>query len=201
MISWTPGKSFRVHEGYAMAPDGVLAAIVRFVLPGTRRSVRLTARQTFLSFPAEEHAPAPPRLVREPRPRPGDERLLARLRQLHVELNALHFGGALPPIALLVSSRMRRRLGEVRLDRRTNRAVSIVISRRHIRRDGWAEATATLLHEMIHQWQAETGRPVDHGREFRRQAKMVGIEPSAISHRPSVVTHPPSTSDVLTADG
>jgi hypothetical protein len=137
-----------------------------------------------MAFPAEEHAPAPPRLVREPRPRPGDERLLTRLRQLHVELNALHFGGVLSPITILVSSRMRRRLGEVRLDRRTNRAVSIAISRRHIRRDGWAQATATLLHEMIHQWQAETGQPVDHGRRFRRKAVELGIEPSAVSRRP-----------------
>jgi hypothetical protein len=184
MISWTPGRSFRVHEGYAVAPDEILAAMVRFVLPGTRRSVRLTARHIFMAFPAEEHAPAPPRLVREPRPRPGDERLLTRLRQLHVELNALHFGGVLSPITILVSSRMRRRLGEVRLDRRTNRAVSIAISRRHIRRDGWAQATATLLHEMIHQWQAETGQPVDHGRRFRRKAVELGIEPSAVSRRP-----------------
>jgi hypothetical protein len=180
MISWTPGRSFRVHEGYALAPDEVLAAIVRFVRPGTRRPVRLTARQIFLAFPAEEHAPAPPRPVREPRPRPGDERLVSRLRQLHAELNALHFGGELSPIAILVSSRMRRRLGEARLDRKSSRAVSIAISRRHIRRDGWAEATATLLHEMIHQWQAETGRPVDHGPEFRRKARQLGIEPSAV---------------------
>jgi hypothetical protein len=184
MISWTPGRSFRVHEGYAVAPDDVLAAIVRFVLPGTRRSVRLTARQIFLAFPAEERAPAPPRLVREPRPRPGVERLVSRLRQLHAELNALHFDGGLSPITILVSNRMRRRLGEVRLDRKTNRAVSITVSRRHIRRDGWAEATATLLHEMIHQWQAETGRPVDHGSGFRRKAAQVGIEPSAVSRRP-----------------
>jgi hypothetical protein len=185
MVSWTPGKSFRVHEGYALAPDEVLAAIVRFVLPGSRRSVRVMARQIFLAFPADGHAPAPARPVRESRPRPGDERLLARLRQLHVQLNGLHFAGALSRITILVSGRMRRRLGEVRLDRRTNRAVSIAISRRHIRRDGWTEATATLLHEMIHQWQAETGRPVDHGPEFRRKARQLRIEPSAVSRQPS----------------
>jgi hypothetical protein len=32
---------------------------------------------------------------------------------------------------------------------------------------------------MVHQWQAETGRPVDHGREFRRKARELGIEPLA----------------------
>lgn len=181
MLSWTPGKRFRVHEGYAQAPDDVLAAIVRFVRPGTPRTSRLAARRIFLAFPAEVHAPAPARPAREPVRRPGDDRVLSRLRALHDELNRLHFDGALPPIPLLLSSRMRRRLGEVRLDRRTGRAVSIAISRRHIRRDGWAEARATLLHEMIHQWQAETGRVVDHGVEFRRKAKHLGIEPSAVS--------------------
>jgi len=166
-----------------MAPNEVLAAIVRFVMPGARRSVRLTARHTFLAFPAETHAPAPPWPPREPERRPEDERLLAHLRQLHADLNRLHFDGELSPIRIVVSRRMRRRLGEVRLDRHAGRAVLIAISRRHIRRDGWTEATATLLHEMIHQWQAETGRPVDHGARFRQKAAQVGIEPSAVSHR------------------
>ena len=38
---------------------------------------------------------------------------------------------------------------------------------------------ATLLHEMVHQWQHETGRVVDHGAEFRRKAREVGITPAA----------------------
>jgi hypothetical protein len=68
----------------------------------------------------------------------------------------------------------------LRLDRKSGRAVYITISRRHLRRDGWPAATDTLLHEMVHQWQAETGRPVDHGIEFRRKAREVGIEPRAV---------------------
>ena len=28
-----------------------------------------------------------------------------------------------------------------------------------------------MLHEMVHQWQAETGLAVDHGRTFRRKAR------------------------------
>jgi len=180
MISWTPGKRFRVHEGYAEAPDEVLGAIVQFVRPGTSRAVRLAARAIFIGFPAEEHAPAPPGAAPEPRARPEDAGALARLAQLHAELNRRHFDGALGEIPLIVSHRMRRRLGEVRLDRKSGRAVLIAISRRHLRRDGWAGAAATLLHEMIHQWQAETGRPVDHGAEFRRKARQVGIEPRAV---------------------
>jgi hypothetical protein len=37
----------------------------------------------------------------------------------------------------------------------------------------------TLLHEMIHQWQDETHRPIDHGRAFRAKAREVGITASA----------------------
>ena len=52
--------------------------------------------------------------------------------------------------------------------------LEIAVSRRHLRH-GWAEVEATLLHEMVHQWQAETGRPVDHGPGFRRKAEAVGV--------------------------
>jgi hypothetical protein len=57
--------------------------------------------------------------------------------------------------------------------------VQIGISRRHLERDGWDEVRRTLLHEMVHQWQVETGLPLDHGRAFRQKARDVGIEPSS----------------------
>jgi hypothetical protein len=41
------------------------------------------------------------------------------------------------------------------------------------------EAIKTLLHEMVHQWQDETGRPVDHGAGFREKSRLVGIVPRA----------------------
>jgi hypothetical protein len=59
------------------------------------------------------------------------------------------------------------------------RAVEIVISRRHIRRNGFEEAVLTLLHEMVHQWQDERGLPIDHGSGFRQKARQVGITPRA----------------------
>ncbi len=179
MVSWLPGRWFRVHEGYAEAPDEVLRAIIRCVTPGTRRAARLTARQVFLDFPAEEHAPATAR----PRARavhPEDAPRIERLITLHAELNAKHFGGTLGAVPIVISGRMRRRLGELRLERKSGRPVHIALSRRHIRRDGWAAATETLLHEMVHQWQAETGQPVDHGAAFRAKARAVGITPRAV---------------------
>jgi len=32
---------------------------------------------------------------------------------------------------------------------------------------------------MVHQWQAESGMPVDHGEEFRQKARQLGISPAA----------------------
>lgn len=179
MLSFVPGRMLRIHEGYAHAPDKVLEAIVRFVTPHARRNTRLVARKIFLDFPAEEHAPSP-RRERKIRIAPADAPLVDRLRQLHVELNARHFDSALRPVPIRISGRMRQRLGELRMERKSGQPVHIGISRRHIRRDGWTSVEETLLHEMVHQWQAETGRPVDHGPEFRRKAREVGITPRAV---------------------
>ena len=180
MLSWIPGRRLRVHEGYAYAPDEVLEAIVRFVRPGTRRAQRLAARRTFLAFPVEEHAPPSTPETRPARPRPGEEAIVAELQRLHAELNGAHFDGRLAEIPIHLSPRMRTRLGELRMQRTTGRPLQIGISRRHFRRDGWRGVRETLLHEMIHQWQAETGREVDHGGEFRRMARAFGITPRAI---------------------
>jgi hypothetical protein len=180
MLSWIPERRLRVHEGYAHAPDPVLRAIVRFVTPGTRRALRLEARRVFLGFPAEEHAPAEAKRPQPERPRPGDAGALVELRRLHEALNREHFGGRLHEISIRLSGRMRTRLGELRMERKTGRPIYIGISRRHLRRDGWTRVRETLLHEMVHQWQAETDRPVDHGTEFREKARAVGITPRAV---------------------
>ncbi|MGH7581634.1 MAG: SprT-like domain-containing protein, partial [Gemmatimonadales bacterium] len=96
----------------------------------------------------------------------------------HAELNRCWFGGTLRPIPIHLSHRMRSRLGEWRAHQR-DLPEEIVISARHIERQGWTAALDTLLHEMIHQWQAATDRPVKHDAEFRRRAKAVGISPRA----------------------
>lgn len=180
MLSWKPGVLLRIHEGYSQAPDAVLKAVVTFLRPGIRRPARLAARRLFLDFSLTQFAdPAPPR-QRIPRLRSGDAPLMAELQRLFDELNAAHFDGTLGPIPLHLSDRMRTRLGELRLDRQSGRAERITLSRRHLRRDGWVAVRETLLHEMVHQWQAETRQPVDHGSEFRRKAMAVGITPRAV---------------------
>jgi hypothetical protein len=74
---------------------------------------------------------------------------------------------------------MRTRLGHYTAASPVGEPAEIVISRDHVSRHGWDEALHTLLHEMVHQWQDETGRPIDHGATFRAKAREVGITPSA----------------------
>ncbi len=178
LVSWHTRTGLRLHAGYAWAPDAVLHAIVTFLKPrGVPRAERLAARRRFLAFPVDRHAPS--RRRRTPAAPPREHAAeIAELTRLHQILNQRHFGGTLATLPIRLSERMRSRLGEFRADH-DGGPVEISVSRRHLRRDGWAAATETLLHEMVHQWQAETGRPLDHGRAFRAKAREVGIRPNA----------------------
>lgn len=182
MVSLTGKGVLRVHRGYAYASDRVLRAIVRFVTPRLPRDLRAAARRELLSFPVELYAPCSLRRRARERPKLEDEPIVRRLEALHTTLNDQYFGGELRTIRLRLSARMRRRLGDITISRRTGRPTEIAISRRHLRRDGWGEVTLTLLHEMVHQWQAECGSRVDHGRTFRQKAREVGIPPTADRH-------------------
>ena len=172
-------RILRLHRGYAFAPDEVLKAVIQFLNPRVPRMLRRAAEREFLAFPAHTYAPAPRRPRRTERAGPGDLVLLHRLEASHRELNAQHFGGALSHIPIRLSGRMRSRLGELAVDLETGRPNEIAISRRHIARHPWPEVAHTLLHEMVHQWQAEAGLPVDHRRTFRRKAREVGVVPAA----------------------
>ena len=108
-----------------------------------------------------------------------DRELLSELRTMHARFNADLFGGVLATVEFRISDRMRTRLGEVTVEPQSSRLVEITISRRHWERDGRGEVEKTLLHEMIHQWQAESGRKVDHGPSFRRKAREIGVAPAA----------------------
>jgi hypothetical protein len=110
----------------------------------------------------------------------GDAAVLERLAAAHRRFNEQHFGGELGEIPIRLSSRMRRRLGELAVSLETGRPQAITLSRRHLRVDSWAEVEHTLLHEMVHQWQAESGHALDHGRKFRARARAVGIVPRAV---------------------
>jgi hypothetical protein len=178
MVSQAGPGTIRLHRGYTYASDKVLRAIVTFLTPGVPRPLVRRARRELLAFPVEEFVPAAGPAGSPERPRVGDDQILRALRESHRTLNQTHFGDRLAEIPFRLSGRMRSRLGELLLDER-RRAREIAISRRHIRRDGWWEVEQTLLHEMVHQWQAEEGLGVDHGASFRAKAREVGAEPKA----------------------
>jgi hypothetical protein len=179
MLSLSSQGVLRLHLGYANAPDRVLRAIVRFLNPRVPRVLRRLAEREFLAFPVHECAPPWPRAERRERARPGDVALLHRLETLHRQFNERHFGGTLGQIQIRLSARMRSRLGELAVDIKSGRPVEIGLSRRHLARHPWAEVEHTMLHEMVHQWQAESGLRVDHGPMFRTKAREVGVLPVA----------------------
>jgi hypothetical protein len=174
MVSFGAGE-LRLHEGYLTAPDEVLAAIVRFV-ESPSRAERLRARRRLLGFPIATGA-APKR--RRESSHPDDTALAERLARAHARFNATFFGGALRPLTVRVSRRMRARLGHYSPATKAGDDPEIAVSRRHLRRHGWDQALQTLLHEMVHQWQDECGLAVDHGRTFRAKAREIGIPPLA----------------------
>jgi hypothetical protein len=176
MISFRAGV-LRLHRAYLDAPDDVHRAIVAFVCGRTRRT-RREAQRVIVEYPipTDEMRPRRDHVVH---PRPSDIPLMEELARRHDHYNAMLFGGQLSRITIRISGRMRRRLGQYIAPCASGRPAEITISRRHIRRHGWEEALHTLLHEMVHQWQAENGMAIDHGPEFRRKAREVGIEATA----------------------
>ena len=167
------GTDLRMHEAFAQAPDEILRAIVVFV--GGRGVERRVARKAIVAYPV-------PRGERRRRARerlhPDDRPLAGRLTSEHARLNQAHFQGVLRPMHVRVSRRMRTRLGHY-APALAHGTAEIVMSRRHVRRHGWDDVVDTLLHEMVHQWQDESGLSVDHGPVFRAKAREVGASPRA----------------------
>jgi hypothetical protein len=174
MVSFR-GPELRVHRGYLDAPTEVHLAIVAFV-EGRTRVERRNAQRLIVSHKIEDPEARGP--TRRESMRPEDAPLAAKLTEWHARYNAEHFDGTLKVVPVRVSRRMKSRLGHYTAATK-DAPGEIAISYRHLRRHGWAEALHTLLHEMVHQWQDETGRPLDHGAQFRAKAREVGIAPAA----------------------
>jgi hypothetical protein len=176
VVSYGRGE-LRIHQSFLDAPEEVWRAIIVFV-HGRTRAARNNARRTILRFPVKR-APAPRRKPRPHATHPDDRALSEKLQAMHDSYNRKHFAGALRTIPVRISRRMKSRLGHYSAATEDGLPAEIVISRRHIRRHGWEEALHTLLHEMVHQWQDENDRAIDHGPSFRTMARAVGIAPSA----------------------
>lgn len=175
MVSYS-GKQLRVHRAYLGAPPEVLRAIAVFVNAHSRTE-RRTAQRVILSFPV--HTKVHPPVRRPGRPSSEDTSVLRELAKAHRHYNRHLFGGRLGEIGIRISARMRSRLGQYTAASPYGEPAEIAISRAHLRKHGWEEVLHTLLHEMVHQWQAESGYEIDHGPTFRAKAVEVGIAPHA----------------------
>jgi hypothetical protein len=175
VVSYSGGE-LRIHNSFLQADEEVWRAIITFV-HGRTRVARNAARRMILEFPVAR--PEGPRRKRAPeKTHPADVPFIRELSRWHRVYNAERFSGQLRTIPIRISRRMRSRLGHYS-PAAEGCEPEIVVSRRHIRRDGWDEALHTLLHEMVHQWQDEQGLVVDHGASFRAKARAVGITPLA----------------------
>ena len=73
MVSFTRGGLLSIHRGYALAPDRVLKAVVRFLKPRLSREARRAAEREILAFRAADWALGEPRRRRAgDRPRRGE---------------------------------------------------------------------------------------------------------------------------------
>ena len=177
LVSVGRGGHLRVHRGYAYGSDRILKAIIRFV-NARNRADRTASERELLTFSIDAILQPRPKRRRQRFSR-QDREVLRELERIHKQLNSELFDGALSQVPFRISKRMRTRLGEVTVDPRAPRLQEITISRRHWERDGRSEVEKTLLHEMVHQWQAESGLKVDHGPGFRAKAREVGVPPVA----------------------
>jgi hypothetical protein len=173
MVSFGAGE-LRVHEGYLGAPAAVFQAIVTFV-EGRTRAERRAAQRVIVAYPIRVARPA----ARRERTHAEDLGIAEQLKTWHARYNTRHFHGRLREIDIRVSRRMKSRLGHYTATTPGGEVAEIAISRAHLRKHGWPETLHTLLHEMVHQWQDETSRTIDHGASFRAKAREVGIAPYA----------------------
>jgi hypothetical protein len=173
MVSFGAGE-LRVHEGYLGAPEPVLRAIVTFV-EGRTRGERRAAQRVIVAHPIRSPRP----LARRDRTHGEDAEIAEKFGAWHVRYNSRYFHGRLKHVPIRVSRRMKTRLGHYTASTAGGEPAEIAISRAHLRKHGWEEALHTLLHEMVHQWQDETGHTIDHGAKFRAKAREVGVAPYA----------------------
>ncbi|MEO8578939.1 MAG: SprT-like domain-containing protein [Gemmatimonadales bacterium] len=175
VVSYSGGE-LRIHSSFLGGDEEIWTAIIAFV-HGRTRAARREARRIILQFPLGR-SDAPRRRRAPERTNPADVPFIRELTGWHKAFNDERFGGTLRTIPIRISRRMKSRLGHYS-PAANGWEPEIVLSRRHIRRDGWDEALHTLLHEMVHQWQEEQGLGVDHGSTFRAKARAVGITPLA----------------------
>jgi len=109
---------------------------------------------------------------------------LATISRWHITYNVKYFGGSLCTPKFEISHSTRS-LGRFKCNYRVGLWAkiayneTIIISNYYNRSE--REFQETMLHEMIHQWQAETYGVADHGATFKRKAAEINRDGWAIS--------------------
>ena len=111
--------------------------------------------------------------------------VIGRLHATFQEVNERHFAGLLPtlPIYLgrLGTGRAKvRELAHLWVDDDTGAPRYLKFDEEIALTSDWSDLRETLVHEMVHLWQSVQGWKVDHGPEFKRMAKRLGISERAI---------------------
>lgn len=201
------GTVLNLHEAYRRAPWPVVrafAVIARVALARDRgnraeyaRAARHVRRWPGLEpalrrIRAEHRRRKPRRRARgggrgalRPGPCCASPAQREYLRALYLHLNRTRFGGCLPAnLPLRLSSRMKRRLGQMRgqvLDGGRT-VVEIALNEDLMLEGNGGERVDTLLHEMAHaaDWLTEGGR--GHGTSWKSWARRVGCVDRACTH-------------------
>lgn len=97
-----------------------------------------------------------------------------RLYAEYHEVNQRHFAGLLPTVPIHI--RTLTEFGHLWTDDHTGQPRYIVIQEHHALTDSWEKVRDTLLHEMVHVWQAAQGYRTGHGPDFKARAKALGCD-------------------------
>ena len=115
-----------------------------------------------------------------------EREVLGRLYVAYHEANSRHFAGLLPSVPLDITpiQRPRGKQGMVACTQTSiaeNRPLCILFDSGYVQKTpSWTEITHTLLHEMIHVWQAVRGERPNHGASFRTMCRRLGISERAV---------------------
>ena len=168
------GKTLRMSQRLAEAPDAVLEAVGR-AFASRSAAARAVARTEIREYLAAQVDIQPGRTRRRTtRPAESDQAHIERLVREFDRVNLVHFRGRLPRVTLRLCGRMKRRNGHFSSD-----PLEIAVSRRLCEAGAAGEAERTLRHEMIHLWQWIEGKKPGHGPDFRRWAERLDIHPRA----------------------
>jgi hypothetical protein len=176
-------RRLNLHECFRAAPARVLDAVVTFTTaPSRSRTFRdaVEAMREWHEGQVAEHG------LGELQASCGTPEQAGYLKAVYDQLNASHFGGALPrALSIRLSDRMSRRFGHVSYARTVQgvRKVAELALNIDLLLPGNERALVdTLLHEMAHveAWLVHGHR--EHGRTWRDIARRVGCEARACTN-------------------